>query len=757
MKTSKSRILISLSIFGLGFLSLNAQNKKAIKDTIQVPSEKKEAAANVMLNASSDAGPRSINIGLPGNTTGTTISENGLLVTYDPQGSRPVRAWRQDGSFSKINSLSLIQTAILYGDIGASVATYTNKGTEKLQGRVNFNTNSFGLLRGSISISGPLKNNWYYAVNAFVNMDPDTYRSNIDRFMEQTHLYKGFLNKKYNGGKGEIGFQYKYANSKGINNKYNPYMYRKDGTVEALPGMSIGKEAYLSQTGNVNVINVLTGEREMLNMLDDTGSETHAIDILGKNKLGNGLNLDYVVRYNHTMAGFFNSAYNKIFNTDDMANNVRYIYADNPNNQVYTGYVQNAMFVIGPKSKYQTLQSRIDLSKNTAKHKWMFGLSAQYYMIDDANKSTVSYIQEVANNPRQLIRQTYNGTDWVNANNADEFGQWNYNGSFQYYDGAESKTAIYFTDNWIISQKLNLELGARLEWQNINGNWYSQERRDASSDKTWVSGGTDKVKKDWLNKNISATFTYKANKSWGVTADAHYFEVAGNLSAYAGADDPQIKTSKVPYFAGGIYFNSKHVSLVSRISHIMRTNNMVNGNFNSSDGQSMKKTINYDVKTLGWTTDAIVKPFKGFDLHLLLTLQNPKYDKFKFDVYGEEYDYGGLTVRSVSKTIIEIDPSYSWSKFKIWASARYFSKEYANFPNSLTFAGRWETFAGFDYKYNKHVNFSINAVNLLNQSGAQGNIAGSNTMLDGADYYDKPLTGTYIRPFTIEFKTNVRF
>lgn len=754
----KTKILLSLFFILPGVMSLHAQNKnEAVKDTIQNIPEKREAATNVMLNASNDTGPRSINIGLPGNPTGTTISENGLLVTYDPQGMRPVRAWRQDGSFSKVTSLNLTQTAILYGDIGASVTTYTNKGTDKLQGRVNFSTNSFGLLRGSLSISGPLKNGWYYSLNGFVNMDPDTYRSDISRFMEKTHLYKGFLNKKYNNGKGEIGIQYKYANSTGINNKFNPYIYRSNGKVDQLPGMSIGKEAYLLHTGNVNVVDVLSGQKRSIDMLDDTGAETHAFDLIGKNKLNNGLNLDYAFRYNHSMSGFFNSAYNKIFNTADMADNIRYIYADNANEQQYTGYVQNAMFVTGPKAKYQTLQSRIDLSKNTANHKWKLGLDAQYYMIDNANKSTVSYIQEVANNPRALIRQTFNGTNWVNANGADEYGQWNYNGSYQYYDGSEAKAAIYFTDSWDISRKFNLEYGARLEWANINGNWSSQEQRDASPDKTWLSGQTDKAKHDWLNKNLSATLTYKVARNWGITADAHYFEVSGNLSAYAGADDPQLKTSKVPYFALGAYYNNKFISLVSRVSQIQKTNNRLNGNFNTAAGQSMKKTVNYDVKTLGWTTDVILKPFKGFNLHLLLTLQNPKYDKFKFDVYGEEYDYNGKIVRSVSKTIIEIDPSYSWSKFKVWASARYFSKEYANYPNSLTFAGRWETFAGLDYRYNKHINFSLNAVNLLNQSGAQGNIAGSNTIVDGSEYYDRPLTGTYIRPFTIEFKTNIRF
>ncbi|MDR0891567.1 MAG: hypothetical protein LBN24_03035, partial [Mediterranea sp.] len=92
-------------------------------------------------------------------------------------------------------------------------------------------------------------------------------------------------------------------------------------------------------------------------------------------------------------------------------------------------------------------------------------------------------------------------------------------------------------------------------------------------------------------------------------------------------------------------------------------------------------------------------------------------------------------------------------------SARYFSKEYANYPNTLVFAGRWETFAGLGYKYNKSVEFSLSAVNLLNESGAQGSISGTNTTTseEAKLLYDKPLVGTYIRPFTLEFKTKVRF
>lgn len=159
-------------------------------------------------------------------------------------------------------------------------------------------------------------------------------------------------------------------------------------------------------------------------------------------------------------------------------------------------------------------------------------------------------------------------------------------------------------------------------------------------------------------------------------------------------------------------------------------------------------------------SDLLFRPFKGFDLHLLLTLQNPKYKNYEFTTsWGQEVNNNDNVARSVSKTLVEIDPSYTFGKFKIWASARYFSKEYANYPNTLIFKDRWETFAGLNYKYDKNVDFGISAVNLLNQHGAQGSISGTNTTTaeQATALYDKPLVGTYIRPFTIEFKTKIRF
>ncbi len=748
--------LCSLLVVASGTYAQNKTDKG--NDGYAVP--KQETASNVMLNASSDDGPRSINMGLPLGTKGTTVSENGLLVSYDPEAQKPSQAWRSDGSFSKVSSLSLLQTAIQYGEICASVASYTETGGDKFKGNVGFTTNSFGLLRGNLTLSGPVKNGWYYALNGFINLDPSNARSDISRSLDKTYILKGSIKKVYDGGKGEIGLRLKYDNSQNVIDLKTPYFYRSDGTVDALPGLKIGSVAYSPRYSDITIVDPLTGEKKTENVMKASGSETFALELFGKNAFAKGYNLNYVLRYNHANSGMYSPNFNDIITTSNYDANTRFIYADNANEQVYTGYVQRGMGSIMPKSVKQMVQARIELSKNFNTHEMTLGFNPQYYRADHVNRATFSYLQEVANNPRQLILQTWNETTgaWENANNADEYGQWNYNGSMQYYDGHETKVALYFSDNWDISRKLNLEYGFRLENHYFCGDWYSSAQRSEAPSRTWVSGNTDKISRNFFNKDIYAILTYKIARTWGVMAEGSYFEKGGNLSAYSGADDPQLKQSHTPYIAGGVYFNHPLVSLISKVSKIEMSNIGVNGTFNNEEtGESMKQSFNYDVKTLGWTTDAIIKPFKGFNLHLLLTIQNPQYKKFEFEVYGKKYDYAGKTLRSISKTLIEIDPSYTWSKFKAWASARYFSKEAANYPNTIYFASRWETFAGFDYKYNKSVNFSINVVNLLNQTGAQGTVSGGNTIMDGSKYYDKVLSGTYIRPFTVEFKTSVKF
>ncbi|MCC9073571.1 hypothetical protein LNQ49_18495 [Flavobacterium sp. F-65] len=750
--------------------SINSYSQIKKDSIVKIEKEKKviklvkEEAQNVMLNASNDNGPRNVNIGLPASIGGTTILENGLPVVYNWASQNPTSAWRAGSGFSKFQVQTVGETAISIGDVGVSVSTYSNRGTEKHQQNLALNSNGFGLLRGDVSFSGPLKNDWYYAGSVFLNFDPGTFKSDFTDYFDKTQIYKGVISKRYNAGKGEISVQYKFANSEGISSKVSPYTYNLDGTVSQFGDFKIGRNSYLERSGKSIIINPITGQREILDQMKDMGSTTNAIDIMGNNRLGNGMKLDYVVRYQNAKSGLYNPYFTSLRKIDDSKN--RYVYVDNQN-EVYQGdYVQGVLALNTPKISQNTIMGRVDLSKKTQKHHWSIGLNEFNYKIDDYYQSTYNMIQEVAANPSKLITQIKDSNgNWVNDSRIDEYGNSGYNAALQYYSGRENKLALYGTEKWIANEKLEFNFGARLEWQRIDGFWYPKSSRDAAKEEGFQNNQIDmskrqSIQKDWFNKAFTASFLHKTFDNIGFLADISYTEVAGNLSNYSGADDPNISPSQIPGASAGTYFNHPLVSLVSKITYIQRNNFKNNSSFQGGH----KQTITYDIQTIGWTTDMEIKPFKGFKFHALLTLQNPEYKNFVVDLSevaaegNKIYDFSGGTARSVSKVLVELDPSYSYKNWRVWVSTRYFSKEAANYPNTLFFASRWETFGGVACKLNKKIDLNLNVVNFLNQKGAQGSISGTNTTTaEEAQAFDgRPLVGTYMRPFTVEFGIKVK-
>ena len=117
--------------------------QEAAKDAIQAGKEnsKETNSRNVMLNASSANGPREISIGLPGGDV--NVLENGLPVVYSSNPHNVNTHWRGDGSLSHIGLMKISETAITTGNIGYAVNSFTQLGTDKFQGKVNYNTNHF--------------------------------------------------------------------------------------------------------------------------------------------------------------------------------------------------------------------------------------------------------------------------------------------------------------------------------------------------------------------------------------------------------------------------------------------------------------------------------------------------------------------------------------------------------------------------------------------------------------------------------------
>ena len=254
-----------------------------------------------------------------------------------------------------------------------------------------------------------------------------------------------------------------------------------------------------------------------------------------------------------------------------------------------------------------------------------------------------------------------------------------------------------------------------------------------------------------------------------MTGDFTYITQRPNLTNFAPAEMPNVDKITVPLGRAGLYYNTDWLSLTSLFSYIAKTNNNSTLNLinpNDPTGKDIKAApLSYDIQTVGWTTDAVIKPFKGFDFHFLFTYQVPKYKKYETGVTFPDGSEAGINatgniVAEIPKVLVELDPSYMVTKdLKVWASFRYFSKTYANINDAYYFNGRWETFGGVNWQVNKHLSLGGTIINFLNQTGAKGTIAGAELVEkeNASDYNGAWMAGSYIRPFTVEFSASIKF
>lgn len=58
---------------------------------------------------------------------------------------------------------------------------------------------------------------------------------------------------------------------------------------------------------------------------------------------------------------------------------------------------------------------------------------------------------------------------------------------------------------------------------------------------------------------------------------------------------------------------------------------------------------------------------------------------------------------------------------------------------------------------NSHISGSLNLINILNQSGANGTISAADLMTDTSLLHHYLMSGSYIRPFTMELSLRLEF
>ena len=697
----------------------------------------------VMLNAKDATEPRQVEIGLP--MSYTAVSVDGVPAVYYYWPNTTSNHWRGEQLLAGQGLQNIATTAIKYGEIGYGVDSYMERGGEKFKGKLKYQTNTYGAQNFDLNLSGKLAKKTYFTLSAYQNFDPGSMDLKFTNYIDRAQFYTAGLTRLFNNDRGRFSVFYKYNVTHPLTAlaNYAPFTYDGDGKVSELKGFRMGRDSYLPVDGMMQYRDVKTGELVTNNLFDIIKTRTHEGTALLDYDFGNNLSLAVKAKFSHSKGHSGDQLTMGFYENADAT------YADNGEafhgtiqrrlSQINTFCVKDAMFIA-------------ELQKKTANHNWAFGINELYSNIDYA-RSTTQYYHEVAPNPRKLI---YNGKEYANLN-----------GSSEYDKGFENKLAAYVNDNWRVSRNFRMGYGARLELFSIGVDYIGDSRfsdfyiganyNNADGNRKTV--GTTHHTNTGVNYAVSVSPTYNITSNFGLTGEINFLQQYRHLEAYSGTTLPYYNHRPFILGRAGIFYNSSFVNLVSAFTYARRTNDYSRLTVMSDDPSVDPVMVGASsgIETMGWTTDAMFTPFKGFKFHAMLTLQSPKYTGYKFEAFNKTYDFSDKTVTKQSKIIIELDPNYTYDRFNIWASFRYYGKQYANVGNSVYFNGRWETFAGASYKANKMLTFNVNVVNFLNQRGAQGTIPGSELITDGSQYAGTIMAGNYIRPFTVEFGAKLNF
>lgn len=765
---------LRIRTFSMALIAMSAASQVYALPSDDSENKEKKEERNVMLNASDANKPREIQIGLP--SEDVTVYENGLPAVYSSSVHKLSAHWRSDASLKGTDLMTPSESAIATGNIAYAVSSFSELGQKEFKGKLNYKANHFGMQNVDLNLSGGIGSNWLYTASMYQNFDPGSFKLRFTDYADRTQLYHFGITRILNDGKGRVSLLYKYSNSKNPGNFANaaPFIYSGDGSIKKIDGFDPGMDSYVQRQGSFQYLNTKSGKMETWNMSD--GSENHAneIALISQYQFDNGwlwkFNAKYMNAPRANYVDYGGSTISQVSEADG------YQLSDG---SAYSGYIEGRRTWLHV-GKVSNALLTTEISKQLNNHKLMIGLNEWYYHLNYYS-SSFQWAGTVEAYPRTLSQMYVNPLDPTQtARRSETFG---YNElSPEYTKGSENKLALYFTDEWKVSPKFKVFYGGRLEYYRMSaeqistprfsgfhmGNYNTYAAADGSVVATEHSIEAKNVTKDKLNYAATLQLTYNLTRQFGLTADATIATRFPRISEYAGTGptEEQYKRVTIPLIRGGIFYKNDWIDLSSMVTYISKSNNIDQQNL-TKPGTTEGKTVLliYNIQTLGWTTSAEINPFKNFHMHALFTYQKPVYKNYNASVtFSDGQSMGvnanNMIVKEIPQVLIELDPKYDITKnLNAWLSFRYFGKTYANLQEALYFNGHWETFGGINWNVNKKLSLGVSVINIFNEKGAKGTISGSEliTKQEAGKYDGKYMSGSYLRPFTVEFSAGIKF
>ena len=707
----------------------------------------------VMLNAESASMPREISIGLPTGDNGAAICEDGVKHSYSFVKGH--YHWAGGNSYSSVGLRGLSESVIRTGDIGMVVNSYTKLGGDTHAGAFSFKSSTFGLINFDGSVSGPIKKGWYYSLGAYVNLNPTSVNAPNRMYVDNKQIFKVALSKRWADASFDIIYKLSFSKDNLGGYAEAPFYYNGDGSISEIEGYKLGRSCYFPADDKITYMDLTTGAIKNGNIGKMDDRQIHDILLKGKVKTDSGWDLNAFL---HGCIAPKNNWVKSVVSgidtsTDGFLKNGKAATLEDGSS--YSGKLQNRVVSI-IDSKSLDVTALFEANKAWAKHD--LNLGAELYYVGQYEKTASARIAHTVTADPQRIY-------------LDGQSSWGYNMNSQYAEGVRLSATAYAFDDWKITDRFLLRAGLRLRplYQSIDGASIIDEAT-AGNKKTegfYLNNGVAKKSNVTLRKlDYAGTLyaTYRLVDGLFFMGEGFYSITNKSVSYFKATKIPTLKAIGNAMGRGGLMYENKWMDATAMVSYITSWNNAATVSVTkqiAGVSETQDYTAQYGIGTLGFNFDGNMH-WGGFNLHLMFTFQDPKYKNydnvFTFsDGSTSEISYTGNYVTGISRVMLEIDPSYSYKAWRVWTSARYFSRQYASRTNLAYFKGRWETFGGVDYKITSDLKLSLNVVNWLFQRGPKGSIDVADTISDASELEGYLMSGKYMRPFEVNLGVTYKF
>ncbi len=698
-----------------------------------------------------------------------SLQEDGLPV-FEPPGllfAFPDAMVKYDETIARVEAVRGGSSAVFASNTPGGIINFISKtGGSEFDGVLKNSVGLHGMYRQDLNIGGPLSENWRFNAGGYYRYDEGVrpigfpanrggqIKVNLTRLMDS----------------GYIRLYGKYLNERNAWYMGSPIQnYKKPEPVPGGPAIGEGTSFVSGQTIFTLPDAFNPGSFSRKNMDDLYHTEYKMVGLELSQNLESGWTLTLRSRMLHSENDmnlmidvadpFPISAFGQPNLPASVPRLVRFVHSG----EVITDPQQVAnlngnglMSVHGMAFSEQPVTnfiSNLQASRTVANHNLHAGL---YY---STWRSEFRLIQngvfvEVANQPR-MIQVMIPGQDGEPVGLTPVHGFAGFNSGYFNLRNYTNIAALYAGDSWQISDRLHLEAGVRFDLNFSNGDaerplvpgrvengevvgqelppGYPPFVPTPEQSEAGMFGSGIFRKWDYTFRTLSGSvglnyklsdrlalyarasrgnrapevrqWTFQSSDGSQVTGDTNRGEIESILQGEAGV---KAQSDRLSLLLTGFYSSSKNL-----ITTLHR---------GQADGSFIFLPITGDTRTIGLEVEAAAQLYRGFDLRLNTTLQDPRFTRFEYEFFVpgsnpesglHRRDYSGNYLNEIVRFMADLTASYQYRRLDLFVNWRYTGERMANRPNTMTIPAYSEVMGGAGLTFNR-LAFSVRGTNLFN-------------------------------------------